>query len=82
MLFIMSISFMVMSQSENCSKARRSLTMSSTIFSALDLSPLLRSAASEEEEEDVLDMDEVLAPKKPLDLGRLCKDLGLMEEGE
>ena len=29
-----------------------------------------------------LDMDEVLAPKQPLDLGKLCKDLGLMEDGE
>ena len=35
-----------------------------------------------EEEEDGLDMEEVLAPKQPLDLGKLCKDLGLMEEGE
>lgn len=32
------------------------------------------------EEEDSLDMEEVLAPKKPLDLGKLCRDLGLMEE--
>lgn len=36
-------------------------------------------ASAEEEEEDHLDMDEVLAPKKPLDLAKLCKDLGLME---
>ena len=27
-------------------------------------------------------MEDVLAPKKPLDLGKLCKDLGLMEEDE
>ena len=40
----------------------------------------LRSAADEEDEEDTLDMDEVLAPKQPLDLGKLCKDLGLMED--
>ena len=31
-------------------------------------------------EEDSLDMEEVLAPKQPLDLAKLCKDLGLMEE--
>lgn len=42
----------------------------------------LRGAAAEEEEETTLDMDEVLAPKQPLDLGKLCKDLGLMEDGE
>ena len=42
----------------------------------------LRGAAGEEEEEDTLDMDEVLAPKQPLDLGKLCRDLGLMEDGE
>ena len=40
----------------------------------------LRSAAGEEDEEPSIDMDEVLAPKQPLDLGKLCKDLGLMEE--
>lgn len=33
-----------------------------------------------EEEEEGLDMEEVLAPKQPLDLGKLCKELGLMEE--
>lgn len=42
----------------------------------------LSSALGEEEEESGLDMDEVLAPKQPLDLGKLCKDLGLMEDGE
>ena len=40
----------------------------------------LQSEASEEE--DVLNMDEVLAPKYPLDLGKLCKELGLMEDKE
>ena len=40
----------------------------------------LRDAADEEDEEDTPDMDEVLAPKQPLDLGKLCKDLGLMED--
>ncbi len=40
----------------------------------------LRGAAAEEDEEDTLDMDEVLAPSKPLDLEKLCKDLGLMED--
>lgn len=34
----------------------------------------------EEEEESGFDMDEVLNPKEPLDLGNLCKELGLMEE--
>ena len=42
----------------------------------------LSGALGEEEEESELDMDEVLAPKQPLDLGKLCKDLGLMEDGE
>ena len=42
----------------------------------------LSGALGEEEEESGLDMDEVLAPKQPLDLGMLCKDLGLMEDGE
>lgn len=40
----------------------------------------LRGAAREEDEEDTLDMDEVLAPSRPLDLEKLCKDLGLMED--
>jgi hypothetical protein len=34
------------------------------------------------EEESGFHMEDVLAPKKPLDLGKLCKDLGLMEEDE
>ena len=42
----------------------------------------LSGALAEEEEESGLYMDEVLAPKQPLDLGKLCKDLGLMEDGE
>lgn len=42
----------------------------------------LTGAFGGEEEDGVLDMDEVLAPKQPLDLGKLCKDLGLMEDGE
>lgn len=45
-----------------------------------DFVDALQSEASEEE--DVLDMDEVLAPKYPLDLGKLCKELGLMEDKE
>ncbi len=34
------------------------------------------------EEEAGIDMDEVLSPKQPLDLGKLCKDLGLMEDDD
>ena len=45
-----------------------------------DFVEALQSEASEEE--DVLDMDEMLAPKYPLDLGKLCKELGLMEDKE
>ena len=45
-----------------------------------DFVEALQSEASEEE--DGLDMDEVLAPKYPLDLGKLCKELGLMEDKE
>ena len=45
-----------------------------------DFVEALQSEASEEE--DVLDMDEVLARKYPLDLGKLCKELGLMEDKE
>ena len=33
-----------------------------------------------EEEDSGFDLDEVLNPKKPLDLGDLCRELGLMEE--
>ena len=35
----------------------------------------------EEDEEPVFDMDEVLNPKYPLDLGKLCKELDLMDDG-
>lgn len=46
----------------------------------------LRSYLGEETEEDEedtgFDLDEVLNPKEPLDLGNLCKELGLMEEDE
>lgn len=35
-----------------------------------------------EEEESGFDLDEVTSPKYPLDLGKLCKDLGLMEDDE
>ena len=35
---------------------------------------------SEEEESSEFDIDDVLNPKQPLDLGELCKELGLMEE--
>ena len=37
---------------------------------------------TEEEESTGFDIEEVLAPKKPLDLGKLCRELGLMEEDE
>ena len=33
-------------------------------------------------EDYVFDMEEVLSPKQPLDLEKLCKDLGLMEDDE
>ena len=35
-----------------------------------------------EEEETGFNIDDVLNPKEPLDLGNLCKELGLMEEEE
>lgn len=34
------------------------------------------------EEESGFNLDDVLSPKEPLDLGKLCKNLGLMEEDE
>lgn len=41
----------------------------------------LRRGLGEEEAEDTgFNMDDVIAPKQPLDLGKLCRDLGLMEE--
>ena len=46
------------------------------------LEGFLRSLRKEDEETDGLDMDEVLSPRRPLDLGKLCKELGLMEDGE
>ncbi len=33
-----------------------------------------------ESEEYVFDMDEVISPKQPLDLEKLCRELGLMED--
>lgn len=44
----------------------------------------LRKELGEEIEEEPtgFNMDDVIAPKEPLDLGKLCKDLGLMEEDE
>ena len=42
----------------------------------------LAQQISGEEGESSFDLDEVLAPKQPLDLGKLCKELGLMEEDE
>lgn len=36
--------------------------------------------AAGEPEETGFNMDDVIAPKKPLDLGKLCRGLGLMEE--
>lgn len=38
------------------------------------------SDSGDEEEESAFDLDAVLNPKEPLDLGDLCKNLGLMEE--
>lgn len=35
-----------------------------------------------QEEETAFDLDEVMAPKEPLDLGKLCRELGLMEDDE
>lgn len=47
------------------------------------LSALKKQLGEEEEEEETgFNMDDVLAPKEPLDLGKLCKELGLMEEDE
>ncbi len=37
-------------------------------------------ALGEEPQESGFDLEEVLAPKQPLDLGKICRDLGLMEE--
>ncbi len=35
-----------------------------------------------ESEESGFDMDEVISPKEPLDLEKLCRELGLMEDDE
>lgn len=41
----------------------------------------LRAVLGEEPQaEEEFNMDDVIAPKEPLDLGKLCRDLGLMEE--
>ncbi len=40
---------------------------------------LFEKVGMKEEEESGFNMDDVLAPKEPLDLGKLCKDLGLMD---
>ncbi len=40
----------------------------------------LREELGEQPEESGFDMEEVLSPKQPLDLEKLCKDLGLMED--
>lgn len=42
----------------------------------------LSARLSGAEEENGFNMDDVLSPKQPLDLGKLCKQLGLMEEEE
>ena len=39
-----------------------------------------KTTNEEDEEESGFNMDDVLNPKEPLDLGNLCRDLGLMEE--
>lgn len=41
---------------------------------------LLVYLGEEEQDEPEFDMEEVLNPKYPLDLSKLCKELGLMEE--
>ena len=46
---------------------------------------LLRERLGEnqtDEEEEGFNMDDVLNPKEPLDLGNLCRELGLMEEDD
>lgn len=40
----------------------------------------LHDALDETQETEEFDMDEVLSPKKPLNLEQLCMDLGLMED--
>ena len=41
---------------------------------------LLVYLGEEEQDEPEFDMEEVLNPKYPLDLSKLCKELGLMDE--
>lgn len=41
---------------------------------------LKKQLGEEGEEESGFNMDDVLAPKEPLDLEKLCKDLGVMED--
>ena len=48
-------------------------------FSAFCTALLDKVGMCEEEEASGFNIDDVLAPKKPLDLGKLCKDLGLMD---
>ena len=45
-----------------------------------DEDSLLVYLGEEEQDEPEFDMEEVLNPKYPLDLSKLCKELGLMEE--
>lgn len=40
----------------------------------------LRAYLGEEEDEPVFNLEEVTNPSEPLDLEKLCRDLGLMEE--
>ena len=42
----------------------------------------LSVALGNDTEETGFNMDDVIAPKEPLDLEKLCRDLGLMEDGE
>lgn len=49
-------------------------------FSAFCTALFDKVGMREEEEPSGFNMDDVLAPKEPLDLGKLCKDLGLMDE--
>lgn len=41
---------------------------------------LKEKLGEEEEAESGFNLDDVLYPKEPLDLGKLCRELGLMEE--
>ncbi len=48
----------------------------------LEFTTLLNTQLGVEEEQSGLNMNEVLAPDYPLDLAKLCKDMGVMEEEE